>query len=161
MTRLFRHPLNSWQQTFQIIHQLTPRPNDIARFIQDFLEELIPRFSLPNSQPQISTFLTQLVTIYQQAQVLAELSTALIAALPEIIAPNISDHTADEWLALWQNLLGTEPALEMPLRLMNVAIAYKKQPTHQKRLWLGLAKEERSILNEALGLAAIPNLDSL
>jgi hypothetical protein len=128
-------------------------PNDIAELIQEFLEELIPRFSLPNSQPQISTFLTQLVTIYQTAQVLPELSTALIATLPEILAPNISDRTADEWLALWQNLLGTAPALEMPLRLMNVAIAYKKQPAQQKRLWLGLAKEERSILDRALGLA--------
>jgi tetratricopeptide (TPR) repeat protein len=144
--------LTSWQQAFLTIQQLTPRPNDIAGHIQEFLEELIPRFSLPNSQPQISTFLTQLVTIYQQAQVLPELSTALIATLPQILAPNISDYNADEWLALWQNRLGTEPALEMPLRLMNVAIAYKKQPAQQKRLWLGLAKEERSILNGALGL---------
>jgi tetratricopeptide (TPR) repeat protein len=148
----YEDAINSWQQTFQIIHQLTPRPNDIAGLIQEFLEELIPRFSLPNSQPQISTFLTQLVTIYQQAQVLPELTTALIATLPQILAPNISDYTADEWLALWQNRLCTAPALEMPLRLMNVAIAYKKQPTHQKRLWLGLAKEERSLLNGALGL---------
>jgi tetratricopeptide (TPR) repeat protein len=156
----YEDALNSWQQTFQIIHQLTPRPNDIAGLIQEFLAELIPRFSLPNSQPQISTFLTQLVTIYQQAQVLPELSTALIATLPPILAPNISDHTADEWLALWQNRLGTAPALAMPLRLMSVAIAYKKQPAQQKRLWLGLAKEERSILDGALGLAAIPNSDS-
>jgi tetratricopeptide (TPR) repeat protein len=148
----YEDALISWQQTFQIIYQLTPRPNDIAGLIQEFLEQLIPRFSSPNSQPQISTFFTQLVTIYQQAQVLPELSTALIATLPQILAPNISDRTADEWLALWQNLLGTEPALEMPLRLMNVAIAYKKQPAQQKRLWLGLAKEERSILNGALGL---------
>jgi tetratricopeptide (TPR) repeat protein len=149
----YEDALNSWQQTFQIIHQLTPRPNDIAKLIQEFLAELIPRFSLPNSQPQISTFLTQLATIYQQAQVLPELSTALIATLPQILAPNISDYTADEWLTLWQNLLGTASALEMPLRLMNVAISYKKQPTQQKRLWLGLAKEERSILDRALGLA--------
>jgi tetratricopeptide (TPR) repeat protein len=156
----YEDALNSWQQTFQIIYQLTPRPNDIAGLIQEFLKELIPRFSLPNSQPQISTFLTQLVTIYQQTQVLPELSTALIATLPQIIAPNISDYTADEWLALWQNHLGTAPALEMPLRLMNVAIAYKKQPAQQKRLWLGLAKEEREILNGALGLAAVPNSDS-
>jgi tetratricopeptide (TPR) repeat protein len=99
-----------------------------------------------------STFLTQLITIYKETQVLPELSTALIATLPQILAPNISDRNADEWLALWQNLLGTEPALEMPLRLMNVAISYKKQPALQKRLWLGLAKEERSILNGALGL---------
>ena len=144
--------ITSWQQTFQIIQRLTPRPNDIDCFISDEIKGLISRFSLPNLQPQISTFLAQLITIYQQAQVLPELSTALIATLPQILAPNISDRTADEWLALWQNLLGTEPALEMPLRLMNVAIAYKKQPAHQKRLWLGLAKEERSILNGVLGL---------
>jgi tetratricopeptide (TPR) repeat protein len=148
----YEDALNSWRQTFQIIQQLSPRPNDIAGLIQEFLEQLIPRFLLPNSQPQISTFLTQLVTIYQQAQVLPELSTALIATLPQILAPNISDYTANEWLALWQNRLGTAPTLEMSLRLMNVAIAYKKQPAHQKRLWLGLAKEERSILNGALGL---------
>jgi tetratricopeptide (TPR) repeat protein len=148
----YEDALATWQQTFQIIQQLTPCPNDIAGLIQEFLEQLIPRFSLPNSQPQISTFLTQLVTIYQQAKVLPELSTALIATLPQILAPNISDRTADEWLALWQHLLGTEPALEMPLRLMNVAIAYKKQPAQQKRLWLGLAKEERAILDGALGL---------
>ncbi len=156
----YEDALSSWQRTFQIIQQLTTRPNDIAGHIQEFLEELIPRFSLPNSQPQISTFLTQLATIYQQAQVLPELSTALIATLPQILAPNISDYTADEWLALWQNLLGTKPVLEMPLRLMNVAIAYKKQPTQQKRLWLGLAKEEREILNGALELAVTPNSDS-
>jgi hypothetical protein len=49
----------------------------------------------------------------------------------------------------------------MPLRLMNTAIEYKKQPDRQKRLWLGLAKEERAILvrvasalqNRVLGLA--------
>lgn len=216
----YENALNSWQQTFQIIYPLTPRPNDIAGLIQEFLEQLIPRLSLlinpllpseakvstpppigispppslnpstppstnsspppsfnpstpPSTNPSIppslpwlpevidfspppfiysSTFLTQLVTIYQQAQVLPELSTALIATLLQILAPNISDRTADEWLALWQNLLGTEPALEMPLHLMNVAIAYKKQPAQQKRLWLGLAKEERAILNGALGL---------
>ncbi|MCY7337948.1 MAG: tetratricopeptide repeat protein [Chamaesiphon sp.] len=139
--------LASWQQTFQIIQQLTPLPNDIDRLISDVIKGLISRFSLPNSQPQISTLLSQLIPIYQTAQVLPELSTALIATLPQILAPNINDYTADQWLALWQNLLSTEPALEMPLRLMNTAIAYKKQPAQQKRLWLGLAKEERSILD--------------
>lgn len=214
----------SWQQTFLTIQQFNPRPNDIAGHIQEFLEQLIPRFSLfinqhlpseakvstpppnnpsippslnPSTPPSInslptpsfnpspppltnpsidpslpsslpwlpevidfsppppinsSTFLPQIITIYQQAKVLPELSTALIATLPQILAPNISEYTAEQWLALWQNFLGTEPALEMPLRLMNVAITYKKQPAQQKRLWLGLAKEERSILNGALGL---------
>ncbi len=149
----YENALTTWRQAFQIIKQFTPCPNNIAGFIQEFITELIPRFSLPNSQAQLSTFLNQLIPIYQSAQVLPELSTALVNTLPDILAPNISDYTAAEWLALWQNLLGTEPALEMPLRLMKTAIEYKKQPDRQKRLWLELAKEERSILSQALGLA--------
>jgi hypothetical protein len=43
-----------------------------------------------DSQPQISTFLTQLVTIYQQAQVLPELSTALIATSPKSSLPTLA-----------------------------------------------------------------------
>jgi hypothetical protein len=70
----------------------------------------------------------------------------------KVVDPSISDQTADHWLATWQELLGTEPEMEAALRYMSTAIAYKKQPAHQKRLWLGLAKEERSILNQALGL---------
>jgi len=147
----YPNTLTSWQQAFQIIQQTNPRPNNIAGHILLFIIELIHRFSLPNSQPQTSTLLAQLIPIYQNAEVLTELSTALIVTLPQILAPNVSDYTADQWLALWQSLLGREPALEMPLRLINTAIAYKKQPAQQKRLWLGLAKEERSILDQVLG----------
>ncbi len=124
----------------------------------------IPPSTNPSMPPSIdfspppfiysSTFLTQLVTIYQEAQVLPELSTALIATLPQILAPTISDRAATEWLSLLQNILGDEPILEMPLRLIKTAIEYKKHPDRQKRLWLGLAKEERSILDRALGLEA-------
>jgi tetratricopeptide (TPR) repeat protein/DNA-binding transcriptional ArsR family regulator len=146
--------LISWQKTFQIIQQLTPLPNDIDRLIYKFLHGLIPVYSIPNLQQQVSTFLSQLILIYKQADVLPELSTALVELLPEILVPDVSDRTADVWLALWQNLLGDEPALEMPLRLMRTAIEYKKHPDRQKRLWLGLAKEERSILDRVLGLEA-------
>jgi tetratricopeptide (TPR) repeat protein len=144
----FPAALNSLKQAFQIIKQTTSRSGDIAKLIQELLELLIPIFNfLPN-------FLPQLIHIYKEAQVLPELSTALVEILPQIIAPTISNHTADAWLTLWQNLLGDEPALEMPLRLMRTAIEYKKHPDRQKRLWLWLAKEERSILDRALGLEA-------
>jgi tetratricopeptide (TPR) repeat protein len=142
------HPdaLTAWQQAFQIVQQLPTHPNDINELIKEFLEELIPRFTLfPNN-----SLIAQVLTIYQEAKILPELSTALIKTLPQILDPNISDRTADRWLELWQSLLGHETALEMPLRLMSTAIAYKKQPAQQKRLWLGLAKEERSILDQSL-----------
>jgi tetratricopeptide (TPR) repeat protein len=137
--------LASWQQSFQIIQQLTPRPTDIAGLIQEFIKALIPRFTLNEA------ILPQIVPIYQTAEVLPELSTALINTLPQILSPSISDHTADRWLDIWHDLLGSTPALETCLRLMSTAIAYKKQPDQQKRLWLGLAKEERMVLDQILG----------
>jgi tetratricopeptide (TPR) repeat protein len=138
--------LVSWQQSFQIIQQLTPRPTDIAGLIQEFIEALIPRFTLNEA------ILPQIVPIYQTAQVLPELGTVLIKTLPQLLDPSVSDSTAECWLATWQDLLGSDPTLERPLRLMSTAIAYKKQPAQQKRLWLGLAKEDRILLDQTLGL---------
>jgi tetratricopeptide (TPR) repeat protein len=136
--------LHSWQQSFALIQQLSPRPTNITESIQEFITVLIPRFTVNES------VLSQVTPIYQAAQVLPELSIVLVNTLPQILEPSISDHTADRWLELWQSLLGHETALEMPLRLMSTAIAYKKQPAQQKRLWLGLAREERMILDRAL-----------
>jgi tetratricopeptide (TPR) repeat protein len=138
--------LTSWQQSFNLIQQLTPRPTDISEFIQEFIETLIPRFTLNEA------ILPQIVPIYQTAQVLRELSSALIKTLPQILDPSISDSTAERWLEIWQDLLGSSPELDMALRFMRTAIDYKKQPAQQKRLWLGLAKEERTMLDQALGL---------
>ncbi len=138
---------DSWQQTFSYVQDPdVPRYCEVSVMIQEFIEELIPRFTqIP------ADFLPQVLALYQQATVLNELGTALIKTLPQIIESAFSNTTADQWLALWQQHLGHEPALQMPLRLMTTAIAYKNTPDKQKRLWLGLAKEERSILDQALG----------
>jgi hypothetical protein len=42
--------------------------------------------------------------------------------------------------------------MELPLRLMNTAIEYKKDPSKRQRLWLNLPSEERPILDKALKL---------
>jgi hypothetical protein len=42
--------------------------------------------------------------------------------------------------------------MELPLRLMETAIEYKKDPSKRQRLWLNLPQEERPILNKALKL---------
>jgi hypothetical protein len=94
--------------------------------------------------------LTELVQIYIQTSVLTELGTALVRTLKQILAPDISDYTAQQWLELWQELLGERPEMQLPFCLMTTAILYKQHPERKERLWLGLASEERSILDEAL-----------
>jgi tetratricopeptide (TPR) repeat protein len=136
----------TWQQAFNIVHQSTNRPYDVAELIQEFIEILIPKFT----QPAVKTMLTKLVQTYIQTSVLTELGTALVRTLKQILAPDISDYTAQQWLELWQELLGDRPEMQLPFRLMTTAILYKQHPERKERLWLGLASEERSILDEAL-----------
>jgi tetratricopeptide (TPR) repeat protein len=138
--------ITTWKQTFNIIHQTTDRPEPIANLIQEFIEILIPKFT----QPAVKNMLTELVQTYIQTSVLTELGTALVRTLKQILAPDISDYTAQQWLALWQELLGDRPEMQLPFRLMKAAINYKQHPERKERLWLGLASEERSILDEAL-----------
>jgi tetratricopeptide (TPR) repeat protein len=135
-----------WQKTFSIISKTTAIPYVIASLIQEFIEILIPKFT----QPAVKTMLTELVQTYIQTSVLTELGTALVRTLKQILAPDISDYTAQQWLALWQELLGERPEMQLPFRLMRTAILYKQHPGRKERLWLGLASEERSILDEAL-----------
>ncbi len=137
---------STWQQTFNIIQKTTDRSYPVAELIQEFIEVLIPKFT----QPAVKTMLTELVQTYIQTSVLTELGTALVRTLKQILAPDISDYTAQQWLALWQELLGDRPEMQLPFRLMTTAILYKEHPERKERLWLGLASEERSILDEAL-----------
>jgi tetratricopeptide (TPR) repeat protein len=142
--------LDSWQRAFSYISDphVPLYYEDISEIIQEFIKELIPRFTqLPIQQ----TLLIPLLEIYKQANVITELGAALVNTLHLIVAPTISDHTANQWLSLWRtSSLGNEPAMERPLRLMNTAIEYKKDPSKRQRLWLKLLSEERLILNKAL-----------
>jgi tetratricopeptide (TPR) repeat protein len=144
--------LASWQQAFSYISDpAVPRYyKDISGLIQEFIEELIPRFTQPPIQ---QTLLIPLLAIYQESNVITELGAALVNTLHLIVAPAISDHTATQWLTLWQTSnLGQAPTMELPLRLMATAIEYKKDPSKRQRLWLNLPSEERPILDKALKL---------
>ncbi len=159
VTSNYQSALASWQQAFNYISDpAVPRYyEDISGLIQEFIEELIPRFTQPSIH---QTLLIPLLEIYHQANVITELGTALINTLHFVIAPAISDHTVAEWLALWRtSSIRSEPAMELPLRLMSTAIGlrphfvneYKKDSS--KRLWLNLPSEECPILDKALKLA--------
>jgi tetratricopeptide (TPR) repeat protein len=146
---LYSDSLANLQKAFEIIRttdfQLV---NDVSALIQEFIEELIPRFTQPPIQ---QTLLIPLLESYKESNVITELGAALVNTLHLIVAPAISDHTANQWLALWRtSSLGNEPAMELPLRLMSTAIEYKKDPSKRQRLWLNLPSEERPILDKAL-----------
>jgi tetratricopeptide (TPR) repeat protein len=138
--------LLSWQKAFRYIND--SEDFDVLEPIQEFIEELIPRFTQPSIE---QTLLIPLLEIYKESNVITELGTALVNTLHLIVAPTINDHTANQWLSLWRtSSLGNEPAMELPLRLMNTAIEYKKDPSKRDHLWLNLPSEERHILDKVL-----------
>jgi hypothetical protein len=160
MTSSYSAAFTIWQKAFQLIINVpdTHRYPPALELIQEFIEELIPRFTQP---PIKETLLIPLLKVYKESNVIAELGTALINTLHLIVTPTISDHAATEWLSLWRtSSLGDEPAMERPLRLMSTAIglrphfvnAYKKDPSQRQQLWLNLPSEERPILDKALKL---------
>jgi tetratricopeptide (TPR) repeat protein/DNA-binding transcriptional ArsR family regulator len=147
MMNNYSSAITIWKQTFNLIQESVDRSSyTVDKLIQRFIKELIPKFT----QPAVKTMLIELVQTYIQTSVLTELGTALVRTLKQILAPDISDYTAQQWLALWQELLGERPEMQLPFRLMRTAILYKQYPERKERLWLGLASEERSILDEAL-----------
>ncbi|NJM27639.1 MAG: tetratricopeptide repeat protein [Pseudanabaena sp. RU_4_16] len=153
VTSDYQAALATWQQAFKYISDPeVPRYcEDISELIQEFITELIPRFTQPTLQ---QTLLIPLLEIYREAKVIAELGIALVNTLHLIVATAIGDRTAAQWLELWRtSSLGSEPAMELPLRLIETAIAYKKDPSKRQRLWLNLPSEERPILDQALKLS--------
>ncbi len=78
--------LDSWQRAFNYIGDPhVPRyQEDISELIQEFIEELIPRFTHPPIQ---QTLLIPLLAIYKEANVITELGAALVNTLHLIVAP--------------------------------------------------------------------------
>jgi tetratricopeptide (TPR) repeat protein len=135
-----------WQKTFNIIQK--EQLGDASDQIQEFLDEqLLPKFQ----QPAVRDILPQILTIYTTAQVLPELGVALTRNLKAIQAHTISDYTAAEWLKMWQELGKPHPELALALRMVEVGIKYKQNPTDD-RVFLSLPQEMRPLLREALGL---------
>ncbi len=138
--------LEHWKKTFT----LTPQQKSInaSDLIQEFLDEqLLPKFQ----QPTVQAILPDILALYVSNQLLLELGVALINNLKAIQSPTISDHTATEWLNLWQTLGANHPEMTLTLQMLAAGIAYKKNP-QDSRPFLSIPQEMRPILREALGL---------
>ena len=59
-----------------------------------------------------------------------------------------SNHTAQAWLEMWQNLAGQYDEFQVALNLLKVAVEYKIN--RDRRVLLQLPQEERQILEELL-----------
>jgi tetratricopeptide (TPR) repeat protein len=97
-----------------------------------------------------------MLEIYAQHNLLDDLSGGLVESIKAINESSTSDHTAQAWLEMWQNLAGQYDEFQVALNLLKVAVEYKinralrSRSLRDRRVLLQLPQEERQILEELL-----------
>jgi tetratricopeptide (TPR) repeat protein len=92
----------------------------------------------------------QILLLFEAQSATAELGEAIVQA---IAAPGRTDSGWERlaaWLEVWQRVGRDRPTLEVPLRLLGVALRYRQQP--DEKALLDLPVEERRVLGTLLGL---------
>ena len=105
-------------------------------------------FKLGTTQKAWFEYSKSICKIYAQHNLLDDLSGGLVESIKAINESSTSDHTAQAWLEMWQNLAGKYDEFQIALNLLKVAVEYKINS--DRRVLLQLPQEERQILEELL-----------
>jgi tetratricopeptide (TPR) repeat protein len=95
--------------------------------------------------------IARLLQLCSQTGSLTQVGKALVESLNAIPADLVGQDLLDTWLAVWQEVGNSYPELEMPLRLFEIGLRYRR--TQDARVLLDLLQEERKILCSLFGLA--------
>ena len=98
----------------------------------------------------VSKGISILSEVYAKNKLLSELGKGLVDAIGSLMSEGISRSTAHAWRDEWEKLTDTYPEMQLPLRLLGVAVRYKDRK--DIRVLLELPIEERKILEPLLGV---------
>ncbi len=96
------------------------------------------------------TRIASLIELYDKHEVVSALGQGLVRSIPALTSPMVSDAAAQMWLELWRELSGDRKELQIPLRLLDVAVRYIETP--DIRILLELSVEERKLVEPLLGV---------
>lgn len=92
--------------------------------------------------------ITSLLDIYARHDAVTELAHALLATLPSVASPTLSDQAVREWRQEWTVAASQFDEFELPLRVLDVAVRYREQGK-DNRVLLELPSEEREFIKQA------------
>ena len=118
--------------------------------------ELIVR-NLFTSTNDITTWqerIKKLMEIYDKHQIASALGQGLVRSIPALNSPMVGDAAARMWRDVWQDIAGEHEEFQVPLRLLDVSVRYRK--TRDKRVLLELPVEERTLLEPLLEVEEPP-----
>lgn len=90
-----------------------------------------------------------LFDIYKKHHIIKIIGHGFVKRIPDLMSDMISDKAARTWLEIWQEITGTYPEFEIPLRLVDAAVRYRERK-RDRRVLLELPIEERELLQQVL-----------
>jgi len=95
------------------------------------------------------------VNSFAKHQATGKLADIFTDFISELLRPTVTLQLVRDWLVTWHNATVEYPEFEIPLRILAVAIEWKK--SQDERVLLGLAIEERRIVERLI--ASVAELD--
>ena len=145
--RIFLHR-RQWEEFIWAMTQYfdlgAGNPDSIRHGDSDFVVPSLWKAQFENESEK----LTLLAGLYTAHDALADLGQGITDNIPALFDAEISQVRAEAWLAAWQAAGAGKPELEIPLRLLAAAVAWKAKP--DVRALLALPIEERRILESLL-----------
>lgn len=98
-----------------------------------------------NTDPGWKETVATAEALYRKFEGLDGLGTGLVKTIPLLVEDNVSQSDAEAWLASWS--VEPAPELEIPLRMVRAAVAWKRDrdrahllalPTEQRQILIGL-----------------------
>lgn len=102
------------------------------------------RFREDASRPQV---VAAVVDAYRSVDAVDELGRGVVSTIPALLADDVEDREAEEWVEEWGRISGT-PELEIPVSMLRVALAWKCD--RDRAHLMKLPREQRQIVVDLL-----------
>jgi tetratricopeptide (TPR) repeat protein len=139
----FSLALDIWRKSFDLMRKV--KTVDVVGLIQEFLDALFVKFQ----EFKIQNLIPDLLTVYNDAGVIVDLSAALIYHLKEFDKPSISEEKAIQWIEAWREMGIYYPELNTSVKLMETFIDSKYGLKDGRNL-LSIPREIRPLFGENL-----------
>lgn len=120
----------------------------LASFVASYLRVLA---GVSAGERDWEEVISALAEIYRKHNVLTHLGAGLVQSLSHLQKSFLNEHGLLAWRRVWMSIGPAYPELSISLRIFSTGIDYLIET--KETVFLQLAKEERGILQEALGLS--------
>jgi len=120
--------------------------------LDDLLVDLICRNA--DDIEKTRAVIEPLIDIYGQHQALDALGMGVVLSILALSSSPLDQATVNVWRDIWVEVGGSKPELEIPLRLLDAAVRWRE--SHDPRILLSIAPEERQVLESLLPASSPP-----